>query len=55
MSLIELEGTYIAEACSNGEGPVWYKIQEDGYTDGSWATDKLRDRHGDVSFPRYFQ
>ncbi|KAJ3049749.1 hypothetical protein HK097_009292 [Rhizophlyctis rosea] len=39
---------YIAPASSNGSGPVWVKIYEDGGSPSSWGVDKLiaaRGRH----------
>ncbi|KAJ2769779.1 hypothetical protein IWQ56_002419 [Coemansia nantahalensis] len=42
---------YMAPADSNGEGDVWFKIYEDGWSkDGGWATDKLIKNNGEVSF-----
>ncbi|PSN71556.1 hypothetical protein BS50DRAFT_598443 [Corynespora cassiicola Philippines] len=32
---------YIAPKESNGEGDVWVKIWEDGYTDGKWGVDNF--------------
>lgn len=47
--------TYIAPAASNGAGPVWVKIAEDGYdkTAKKWAVTKLIEKKGlwDVVLP----
>ncbi|KAF1848875.1 lytic polysaccharide monooxygenase [Cucurbitaria berberidis CBS 394.84] len=40
---------YIAPAASNGEGAVWTKIYEDGYTGGKWAVDKFIANKGAIT------
>lgn len=50
--LISAQGpiaVYIAPASSNGSGPVWVKIYEEAYSNGSWAVDKLILAHGQHS------
>lgn len=39
---------YLAKS-ETGKGAVWFKIYEDGYTSGSWATDRLIGNRGLVS------
>ncbi|ESK85191.1 glycoside hydrolase family 61 protein [Moniliophthora roreri MCA 2997] len=42
---------YIAPASSNGQGPVWTKIFQDGYNSetSTWAVDRLISSHGQHS------
>ncbi|KAK7040264.1 hypothetical protein VNI00_009730 [Paramarasmius palmivorus] len=39
---------YVAPASSNGQGAVWTKIFQDGYS-GNWAVDRLISSHGQHS------
>lgn len=41
---------YIAPTASNGAGPVWVKISEEGYSGGKWAVDNLKANGGKHSF-----
>ncbi|KAJ1727357.1 hypothetical protein LPJ61_004613 [Coemansia biformis] len=43
---------YLAPLASNGEGEVWFKIFEDGWTKESneWGTDRLIKNNGEASF-----
>ncbi|CRK17062.1 hypothetical protein BN1708_017542, partial [Verticillium longisporum] len=43
--------TYIAEYTeTDGSGPIWTKIAEDGYSGGKWAVDKIKANHGKQDF-----
>lgn len=41
---------YIAPTSSNGDGDVWVKLAEDGYTGTTWAVDTLIANKGKHSF-----
>ncbi|KAJ4373028.1 hypothetical protein N0V83_003319 [Neocucurbitaria cava] len=40
---------YIADAATNGEGAVWTKIYEDGYTNGKWGVDNFITNKGAIT------
>ncbi|QRV95906.1 glycoside hydrolase family 61 protein [Ceratobasidium sp. AG-Ba] len=40
---------YVAPTASNGQGAVWHKIFDQGFSGGNWATDKLIAAKGTVS------
>lgn len=39
---------YMAKS-ETGSGPVWFKIWEDGYSNGQWCVDRLRANRGKIS------
>lgn len=43
--------TWIANyTSSDGTGPIWSKLAEDGFEGGKWATEKLMEKKGAVEF-----
>ena len=40
---------YIAPAASNGQGAVWTKLYEDGYSNGKWGTENFISAKGMVT------
>jgi len=41
---------YMAPTASNGNGPVWVKVESKGFVNGRWATDELKANKGKHSF-----